>query len=105
AEQVKSTRARAQRPPLNIDWIIPCRFVEVHDNLGTIVGAGVDTFWLPEMPGAVQLMLAIRLVGLPDEFTPDQRRRTATRIKGPDGETLSESIGEFAIGAQSARPD
>jgi hypothetical protein len=28
---------------LNIDWVIPCRYVEVHDNLGTIVGASIDT--------------------------------------------------------------
>jgi hypothetical protein len=50
-------------------------------------------------------MVAIRLVGLAEEFTPDQRHTTATRIKNPAGEILSEMKGEFAIGAESPRPD
>jgi hypothetical protein len=77
----------------------------VHDNLATIVGAGIDTFWFAELPAPLQLMLAIRLVGLAEEFTPDQQHPTATRIKDPRGETLSEMAGTFAIGAQSARPE
>ena len=89
---------------MNIDWLISCRFVEVHDNLGTIVGAGIDTFWLRELPGAIQIMLAIRLVGLPEEFTSEQRHPMATRIKAPNGDTLSEAKGEFAVEAEGARP-
>jgi hypothetical protein len=77
----------------------------VHDNLGTIVGAGIDTFWLPELPAAVQLMVAIRLVGLPEEFTEDQTHATATRIKDPAGQTVSEAAGEFTVSAEGARPD
>ena len=30
---------------MNVDWVIPCRYVEVHDNLGSMIGAGIDTFW------------------------------------------------------------
>jgi len=90
---------------LNIAWLIPCRYVEVHDNLGTIVGAGVDTFWLEQLPSAIQVMLAIRLVGLPEEFTPEVEYRTATRIKDPSGEIMSEVSGGARIGADSARPD
>ena len=41
---------------MNVDWVIPCRYVEVHDNLGTLVGAGIDTFWVPELrPPAARL--------------------------------------------------
>jgi len=50
-------------------------------------------------------MIAVRLVGLAEEFTPDQKHATATRIKDPHGETVNEMGGNFAIGAESARPD
>ena len=90
---------------MNIDWLIPCRFVEVHDSLATIVGAGIDTVWLAELPAPVQLMLAIRLVGMVEEFTPDQLHRTTTRIKDPRGQTISEVGGDFSISAESARPE
>jgi hypothetical protein len=88
---------------MNIDWIIPCRYVEVHDNLATIIGGGIDTFWVEELPSTIQLLLAIRLTGLSEEFTPDHS--TATRIKDPSGNTISEMKGEFAIGAESERSD
>jgi hypothetical protein len=77
----------------------------VHDNLGTIVGAGIDTFWFAELPAAVQVMVAIRLVGLPDEFTEERSHSTATRIKDPSGQTVSEAVGEFTVSAEGARPD
>lgn len=90
---------------MNIDWAIPCRFVEVHDNLATIVGAGIDTFWVQEIPSQIQLWLAIRLTALPEEFTEDQQHATATRIKDPSGNMVSEMKGKFSIGAESARAD
>jgi hypothetical protein len=92
---------------VNIDWLIPCRYVEVHDNLGTIVGAGIDTFWLPDLPAPLQVAIAVRLQGLPDELTPDVMHPLRQIIRGPDGETVSEMSGEAAFGAQQeiARPD
>ena len=57
------------------------------------------------MLATVRVMLAIRLVGLAEEFTPDQQHTTATRIKDPHGQTISEMTGQFAIGAESASPD
>lgn len=50
-------------------------------------------------------MVAIRLIGLAEEFTTDQTRPLANRIKDPSGNVLDEATGEFAIGAESARPD
>lgn len=90
---------------MNIGWIIPCRYVEVHDNLATIVGGGVDTYWFQEFPAQIHLMFAIRLLGMAEEFTEDQNHPTVTRIKDPNGNMLSEMKGEFAIGANVARPD
>ena len=92
---------------MNIDWIIPCRFVEVHDNLGTIVGAGIDTLFVPEFPAPVQVAIAIRIQALPEELTPDVQHTVRNVVRGPDGEPLSEVGGEVAFaGSQEVeRPD
>lgn len=90
---------------MNIDWVIPCRFAEVHDNLATIVGGGIDTFWVQELPAQLQVPLCVRLTGLPEELTPEQQHVATNRVRGPNGEVISEISGEFAIGADGARPD
>lgn len=90
---------------MNIGWVIPCRYVEIHDNLATIVGAGIDTLWVQEIPSQIQLWLAIRLTALAEEFTEDQQHATVTRIKDPSGNVVSEMKGEFSVGAESAKPD
>ncbi len=90
---------------MNVDWVIPCRFVEVHDNLGTIVGAGIDTFWVQELPSRIQLMLAIRLLGLAEELNPDINHSVTNRIRDPLGAVVGEATGEMAIGSESARPE
>lgn len=89
---------------MNIDWVIPCRYIEVHDNLGTIIGAGIDTYWVKDLPAPIQAMLAIRLVGPPDELTADQEHTASSRVKNPDGEVISEVTGSFQIELHSAKP-
>ena len=32
---------------MNIDWVIPARHTEIHDNLATIVGGGIDRQAVP----------------------------------------------------------
>jgi hypothetical protein len=90
---------------LHIDWVIPCRYVEVHDNLGTLIGAGIDTLWVPEMPTPVQVVMALRLTGTADELTPDHAHEARNLVRGPDGEVVSEVAGELRVGLQGARQD
>jgi hypothetical protein len=90
---------------VNIAWVIPCRFVEVHDNLATIVGGGIDTLWVPELPAPLQIVLCVRLTGTPEELTEDQQHKAVNRVRDPQGNVVSEISGEFAIGVESARPD
>jgi hypothetical protein len=90
---------------MNIDWAIPCRYVEVHDNLGTIIGAGIDTFWIPEVPAQIQFALAVRLLAMAEELSPDEQHTAANRIFDPRGERMSEVSGEFSVGGESARPE
>jgi hypothetical protein len=90
---------------MNIDWVIPCRYVEVHDNLGTIIGAGIDTFWLPNLPAQLRVLLAIRLLAMTEELDPAIQHPIRNVIRDPNGELVTEQSGTFAIGAQSARPE
>jgi hypothetical protein len=91
---------------LQIDWIIPCRYVEVHDNLGTIVGAGIDTVWAPNLPAAIQMTVAVRLLALADELGPPDHQHTARNlITGPDGATVGDVSVQFGIGTENPRED
>lgn len=90
---------------MNVDWVIPCRYVEVHDNLGSMIGAGIDTFWVPELPAPLQVLCAVRLTATADELTPGVTHQMRNVVTGPDGEVVSEIGGEFEIGTDSPRTE
>jgi hypothetical protein len=81
---------------VNIDWVIPCRYAEVHDNLGTIVGAGIDTWWVAEFPAAIQVAVAVRLLATADELGEDHQHTVRNIVSGPSGEVLSDLVSSFA---------
>jgi hypothetical protein len=85
---------------VNIDWVIPCRYVEVHDNLATIVGAGIDTFWVAAFPAQLQVMMAVRLTATPEELEEASEHEVRNVLRGPGGDVLSEVAGTIAIGGQ-----
>jgi Family of unknown function (DUF6941) len=89
---------------VNVEWVIPCRYVEVHDNLGTIIGAGIDTYWVADVPTPIQVVLAIRLLAMPDELG-EAGHTAVNRVRDPRGEILGEVSGEVVIGGEAARPD
>jgi len=82
---------------MNIEWVIPCRFVEVHDNLATIIGGGIDNFWLPNEPRIVQAMFALRLTAMPEELA-GQPHRLVNEIRSPSDEVINRA--EAELGAQ-----
>jgi hypothetical protein len=90
---------------VNIEWVIPCRFVEVHDNLGTIVGAGIDTYWQQQLPAPIQVALAVRLLATPEELEAAEPHTAANRVRDPRGDLLGEVRGEVTFGGEAARPD
>jgi hypothetical protein len=90
---------------VNIDWIIPCRYAEVHDNLGTIVGAGIDTWWVPAFPTVIQVALAVRLLAMADELGEDHRHTIRNIISRPSGEVLSDLSSSFAAAGPEVRTD
>jgi hypothetical protein len=54
---------------VRVDWAIPCRYAEVaRDGTATLVGAGIDSMWVPSLPHEMSLFLVLRFVGAEDEF-------------------------------------
>ncbi|MEK6251251.1 MAG: hypothetical protein AABM43_04780 [Actinomycetota bacterium] len=90
---------------MRIDWIIPCRFVEIHDNLGTLVGAGSDTYWVAEFPAPVQVFLAMRFSAMQDELGPDNPHTLRNLIRDTQGNVLSEMSGEIVAEGEQHKPE
>jgi hypothetical protein len=95
---------------VNIAWVIPCRYAEVHDNLATIVGAGIDTFWPGQLPNEVRVTVVVRLLATADELGPGHEHTMRNVVRGPDGEALGQPVeAKFQAGTEeeisSARED
>jgi hypothetical protein len=91
---------------LRIDYAIPCRYVEANANLATLVGAGIDTWWVQEIPAALGLMVAVRAVGPPDQVAGTMIA-FHSHVEAPDGtrcgDELDQQLGPVA--APDARQD
>jgi hypothetical protein len=72
---------------VRIDWALPCRYAEgADDGTATLVGAALDSIWMPELPGDVDLYLMLRVVAPPDEF--EEEHRLEVRVVSPDRSEL-----------------
>lgn len=70
---------------LRLDWAVPCRYAEASaDSTATIIGAGIDSFWLEEVPADVGLFLMVRIAGPPDEF--EDEHKVAIHLVTPERE-------------------
>jgi hypothetical protein len=85
---------------VKIEWVIPCRYVEVRDNLATIVGAGGDRFVITEEPREIEIMLAIRISALIEELGPDRVYPVENHIRDPSGAVIQEEVGSFSATAR-----
>lgn len=79
---------------MHIDWAVTCRYAESDGLVATIVGAGVDTQRLPQLPGPAATMLAVRLAGAPEELDPGKRHRLTVQVLGPNGDPVREPNGD-----------
>lgn len=86
---------------MNLDWIIPCRYAEVHDNLATIVGAGIDTWWFPALPAHVQVIAVVRMLATADELGPKHEHTIRNIVRDPEGQTLSDLSNPFVAGTDA----
>lgn len=81
---------------MQVDWAIPCRFVEVQQPYGaTIVGAGSDLVMLPQVPAPVQVLFAVRYVGMEEDLDGEAEHPFACRIYQPNGQKVGEQGGRL----------
>jgi hypothetical protein len=73
---------------LQIDWAVTCRYAESDGIVGTLVGAGIDLLYVPQLPHPVSVMLAVRLSATFEEVSEGQRHEIVGRILGPEGSPL-----------------
>lgn len=52
---------------MRIEWTIACRYVEVHDGLATMVGAGLDRMTVKQLPSPVRVLFAVRVAVAPED--------------------------------------
>ena len=81
---------------MKIESVIPCRYVEVRDNIATIVGAGGDRFVVKEAPWEIEIMFAIRISALVEELAPDRIYPVENHIRDPSGAVIQEEVGSFS---------
>jgi hypothetical protein len=85
---------------MKIEWVIPCRYVEVRDNIATIVGAGGDRFVVSEEPREIEIMFAIRISALVEELGPDRVYLVENHVRDPSGAVIQEEVGSFSATAR-----
>lgn len=95
---------------MRIGWAIACRYVEVHDNLATIIGGGIDRVAVPTMPSPapVQILCAVRIVASHDEVTEEPEHEPqhtlVCRVHDPSMALVSELPQPFGMSGQTADP-
>ncbi len=90
---------------MNIDWVIPCQYGEIHDNLATIIGAGIDTWWVPQFPAPIQVVVAVRLLATAGELGEEINHTVRNVIRDPEGATLSDLSSDFKADAGEPREE
>jgi hypothetical protein len=56
---------------VRVEWAILARYAESVGGTATIVGAGIDTYYPPEVPAPIQVVLAFNLRGQQNEMEGD----------------------------------
>jgi hypothetical protein len=81
--------------------LFPAASLDVTGGLATIVGAGIDTFTVPQLPMPVGINLAMRIVGLPDSVQHDLE----IGILGPSMESVQDPLKTtFRMTSQPGNP-
>jgi len=75
---------------MRIGWAIPCKFLEVHDGLGTLIGAGANHYGLSEFPTTLNVWIAIQVHGHRTEVDADHS--LVIQPLGPDMEPCAQAL-------------
>ncbi len=77
---------------MRIDWAIACRYLELHEGLATIVGAGIDQLTVPALGTEVSVMIALRLTVTPGD---EGDHPVTVSIADPELELVGRLDGQF----------
>jgi hypothetical protein len=81
---------------VRVDWATLARYAESSGGLATLVGAGIDTYYPPELPAPIVLPLTVQLRGGQEEMT--QPHQITFRILDANLDQVGE---EGTLGFQS----
>ena len=102
-EQARAMRDRRRRDAagrrhdrVRVDWATLARYAESSGGLATMVGAGIDTYYPPELPAPIVLPLTVQLRGGQEEMV--QPHQISFRILDADLDQVGE---EGTLGFQS----
>ena len=85
---------------MRLGWAIPCKYLEVHDGLGTLVGAGANHYAVAEMPSALSVWIAVQVYGHRSEVDADHS--LVIQPLGPDMEACAPLDMGFRFPAERA---
>jgi hypothetical protein len=81
---------------VRVDWATLARYAESSGGLATLVGAGIDTYYPPDLPAPIVLPLTVQLRGGQEEMV--QPHQISFRILDADLDQVGE---EGTLGFQS----
>ena len=90
---------------MNVDWVIPCRYVEVHDNLGSMIGGGSTRSGSPSFRRRCRSCSPCRLTATGDELAPGIQHVLRTLVTDPQGDVVFEAQMEFEADAESPQAE
>lgn len=83
---------------MRIEWAILCRFVEVHDGLATMIGAGIDNVTVQNLPVEVGSMCALRIAVAPGDT--GRKHNLVVKVLAPDLSEINTIQGDFQAHGQ-----
>ncbi|MGZ4333880.1 MAG: DUF6941 family protein [Gaiellaceae bacterium] len=76
---------------MRVEWAIPCLGVQQQpDGLLNLAGASFTRIAVRQLPGQVRFIIALRLIGEPEDFAEDASRMIRAPLLGPDMEPITE---------------
>jgi hypothetical protein len=70
---------------MRVEWAVICRSLSVgNDSLLSMEGAGIDTFWITELPEELIFPIGVRIAGTEDELAPGVDHRLEGHLIGPN---------------------
>jgi hypothetical protein len=73
---------------VHIEWAVTCRYAESDMTQATIIGAGSDVLVVPQIPGPVGTMLAVRLAAPAEELVDGVMHTVRGRVRDPQADPV-----------------